>query len=382
MISRRDFIKGIFLSPIFADWFLKDISIEKGAPPFYNVGIYPLSGKYSYIGRYTKIVIEFTNYLIETGHPLLVEFFGKNFKVIASFLDDKSQEFMDTILGVKLKEYPDILFVHGSYASNLTEKLKFSCYISKVPLVNFISTASNLTNTANDYFVRTCASNSKIIFKLLYDFIPKNFRGNFALLHVPNTYGFDVFLNLKKKLLFNPLKKFFVFYQPITNLTNLEASVEILKKKEVNLLINALYLQGFKKLLKYLHSINYYPTIVSLTYAYKSFLEDIKDIFNKFEIYYVDHRGSYFKDNFLKINEIFKLKTRLTLDTNLARIFQGYLIALYPLIFNINSTDNYIKILKNIRIAKNELFLDWDDVIFENSENIGAKVELKKWILA
>jgi len=381
MINRRDFIKGIFLSPTFADLFLKDLSIKKRALPFFNAGVYPLSGKYSYIGRYIKIIIEYTNYLIKIENPLIAKFFEGNFKVISSFLDDKSVEFMDTILGIKLNEYPEILFVHGSYASNLTEKLKYSCYISKLPLINFISTASNLTNTDNAYFVRTCASNSKIIFKLIYDFIPKNFMGNFALLHAPNTYGFDVFFNLKEKLMFNSLKKFFVFYQPVTDLTNLKISVEILKKKEVNLLISALYLQDFKKLLKYLHDVNYYPVIVSLTYAYENFLKDIKNIFNKFEIYYVDHRGSYLKDDFLKLNETFKLKTGLTLDTNLARVFQGYLIALYPLSCKIKSRKKYIKILKNIYVPKDKLFLDWDDVVFENSENIGAKVEFKRWIL-
>ena len=382
MISRRKFLRSVFFSPIFANIFLKILSSEKRVSSSFNVGIYPLSGKYSYIGRYIKIVIEFTNYLIKMEEPLIIKFFERNFKIISAFLDDKSLDFMDTILGIKLKDYFDVLFVHGSYASNLTEKLKYSCYISEIPLVSFISTASNLTNADNTYFVRTCASNSEIIFKLIYDFIPKNFIGNFALLHAPNTYGFDIFLNLKKKLVFNSLGKFFVFYQPVTNLTDLEISVKILKEKKVNLLISALYLHDFKKLLKYLDDINYYPTIISLTYAYKNFLKDIKNIFNKFEIYYVDHRGISLKDDFLKLNESFKLKTGLTLDTNLARIFQGYLIALYPLPFGVKSRKSYIKILKSIHIPKDKLFLDWDDVIFENSENIGARVEFKRWILS
>ncbi len=374
MISRREFLKGFFYSPIFVDFFPKE---KKSF--LCNTGVYPLSGKYYYIGVEIKIIIEFVNYLIRIEHPLIIKFFGKNLKIISSFFDDKSEEFIDTILGIKLKEHPNILFAHGSYASNLTEKLKYSCYISEIPLINFISTASKLTSTANNYFVRTCASNSKIIFKLIYDFIPKNFKGNFALLHAPNTYGYDVFFNVKKTLMFNFLRKFFVFYQPVTNLTNLKISAEILKKKEVNLLISALYLQDFRELLKHLDDIGYYPTIVSLTYASKNFLEDIKDIFNNFEIYYVDHRGSYLKDNFIKINEIFKSRTGLTLDTNLARVFQGYLIALYPLSLGVESRKSYIKILKSSYINKNKLFLDWDDVVFKNSENIGARIEFKRW---
>ncbi len=379
MITRRTFLKNLFGSIFFSKHLVKSNFLENFN--IYSIcGVYPLSGKYSYIGAKIKDVIDFTNFLIKTQHPLIVDFFGKkiDFTIASSFIDDKSKDYLNLFLGEKLSK-ENCIFIHGSYASELTFKLKYSCFLARVPLVNFISTASRLTSNFNDYFARTCANNRKILEKLVYDFLPKHFNGNFALLHAPNIYGYDILYILQNLLKANSLKNYFVFYQPVSSNTNFYNTIKFLKQKKVKTLILAIYLPAYKDLLEAMRDLDYDPLIITLVYARKSLLKNYKGFLENIKIFYVDHRGEKLKQKFLEINEVFKKKTSLNLNTNLARIFQGYLIALYPLMLGAKDRKSYIKILKNIYIPKEKLFLDWDDVRFINADNIGAKIEFKLW---